>query len=411
MKKCISLLCVLALVIGAVAFSAVSASADDFEKGSTAVDVKTGDEVTYALYLDKVEQPIIGGDFSVYYDPGVFELQSVADFNNNTKESEWEAVINPNLTGQVKGVWSILKGVDFSSKRNFVTLNLKAIAGADNTHITYRIRYLYDNDVFNSEDYPQISDYEFTCSVTVNGDEVLKDAPPELNVDEPEENGKFANSLDGKGEHADANLPGVVDKAKEKKAANNSGGGSGADDAKVLDGSSSGGGANVSGGGSGGSADKKDNGSDAAKAPLATTAEGYFITATDADGNITATSDEAPAVTTTGDNQGKGGSPILWIIIVLVVIAGGGAAVYFFMKKPKNPDGTTPEAASAPEEKEDAVSEAAAEDAPEAKEDTAPEAEEEKAPEAEAAPEAEEPAAEADSAEEAADEASEEEAD
>lgn len=354
MKKCISLLCVLALVIGAVAFTAVSASAEDFEKGSTAVDVKTGDEVTYALYLDKVEQPIIGSDFSVYYDPSVFELESVADYNNSTKESEWEAVINTKLDGQVKGVWSILKGVDFSSKRNFITLNLKAVAEADNTHITYRVRYLYDNDVFNSEDYPQISTYEFTCDVKVNGEEVLKDAAPELNVDEPDENGKFVNSLDGKGEHADEDLPGVVDKAKEKKSGNS---GNSADGAQVLDGGNS-------GGGTGGSSSKKDGDSEAAAAPLATTAEGYYITATDADGKVAATSDQAP-VTATGSGQSKGGSPILWIIIALVVIAGGGAAVYFFMKKPKTSNSTAPEAASTPVVKEEETPAAEAESAEE----------------------------------------------
>lgn len=360
MKKLISILCVLTMVIGVAAVSSVGANAEgEVSKGSTAVDVKSGDEVSYTLALDKVEQPIIGSDFSVYYDSSVFELVSVADFNDNTDEGEWEATINPDLDGQVRGVWSILKGVDFSSKRNFLTVNLKAKADANNSHITYRIRYLYDNDVFNSSDYPQITTYLFTCDLKVNGKEVLKDAAPEVNVDEAPENGKFVNSPDGDSEHADPELPGVVDKTKDKAAngvaqendadyvldgnsnnggSNNSGGNGGGNDGD--NGGSGSGGSNNNGGSGNASGGGNDSGSSnsgdkaadskATTAPVATTAEGYIIKATDAKGNVTATTDEAPV---SGSTENKGGSPVIWIIIVLVVLAGGGAAAYFYMKK------------------------------------------------------------------------------
>lgn len=358
MKKWISLLCVAALVIGMLTVCAVSASAEDFDKGSTAVDVKSGDKVTYILKLSDVEEPIIGSDFSVYYDPSVFELESVADYNDNTDSDEWEAVINPDLEGEVRGVWSILKGVDFSSQRNFLTLNLKAVADADNTHITYRIRFLYDNNVFNSNDHPQITKYVFTCDLIHDGTKEIEDAAPELDTEKEPENGKFVPSLDGNSDHADPELPGVIDKAK-----NNTGNGQSqqVENKANAENQVKGGNANTGSAGSGNNAANNNSGANnsannansktnVTTAPPATTADGYFVTATDAQGNITATSDEAPVVaTTTGNSDKKGGSPVLWIIIVLVVLAGGGAAVYFFMKKPKNaPGGDTAAQAAAP---------------------------------------------------------------
>lgn len=365
MKKWISLLCVCLLIFGMITASVISAAAegDDsaVEKATTAVDVKSGDSVTYILKLDKVAQPIIGSDFSVYYDSSVFDLESVADYNDQTNPDEWIAVINPDLEGEVRGVWSILKGVDFSSQRNFITLNLKATADADNTHISYRIRFLYDNDVFNSNDHPQITTYEFTCDVLVNGEKVLDTVPPELNDEEAEENGKFVPSYDGKSEHADASIPGVVDKAKnnsgngqmvnaENNAVenNNADGGGSANGGSGNSGSGNGGnnGGNNGAGGSAGSVQggsgQSGSGQGVQAAPPATTADGYYIIATNADGNVTATSDQAPQVATADGAGSKGGaSPVLWIIIALVVLGGGGAAVYFFMKKSSgtNPSG------------------------------------------------------------------------
>ena len=413
MKKIVSILCVLALLLGVAAVTAVSAGAEDVKKGSTAVDVKSGDEVSYSLYLENVEQPIIGSDFSVYYDSSVFEVVSVADFNNKTNEDDWEATINPDLDGQVRGVWSILKGVDFSSKRNFLTVNLKAKADANNSHITYRIRYLYDDNVFNSAEYPQIDDYLFTCTLTLNGEEVLQDAAPEVNVDEPEENGKFISSYDGNSEHADASIPGVVDKKKSNNSgsgnnssndgqADNNGGGSNNGSGSGSNGGSAG---SVSGGNnSGGSANggSKSVGSSEANAPASTSAGGMLVTSTDANGNVISENNGSGTVTTTGNNQG-GTSPVLWIIIALVVLAGGGAAAYFYMKKkPADAENAaaaaekaegTPAEVPAEEKTEEAPAEEKAEEAPaEEKAEEAPA--EEKAEEAPAEEKAEETPAE-----------------
>ena len=88
----------------------------------------------------------------------------------------------------------------------------------------------------------------------------------------------------------------------------------------------------------------------ATSAPAATTAEGYYVKATDAQGNVTATSDEVPVVTTGANNNKGGSSPVIWIIIALVVLAGGGAGVYFYMKKKKAAPAA--DASATPENKE-----------------------------------------------------------
>ncbi|GEM_PF-930919 len=342
MKKWISLLCVCMLIFGTFTASVVSASAD-VEKKETAIDVKKGDEVTYIFSLDKASEPVVGTDFSFYYDSAVFSLDSVADYNDNTNPDEWIAVINTDLDGEVRGVWSILKGVDFSSKRHFITLNLKAKEDSNDTHISYRIRFLYGNLAFDANDpKPVLETYEFTDTVLVNGEEVIKDAPPEWNDSEPEEHGNYIPSYDGTSKNADPDIPGVVDQSNKSgnAKAQNAGNQSADNGNSANNGAANNGAANAANGGSAqnnaaanAAAAENGNKSDASAttAPAATTADGYFVIATDADGNVTATSDQAPVVAGTDDK--KGGSPILWIIIALVVIAGGGAAVYFFMKK------------------------------------------------------------------------------
>ena len=354
MKKWISLLCVCVLIMGTVMASAVGASAAD--KSENAIDVNKGDEVSYVLKLDKVNEPIVGSDFSVYYDSSVFTLESVGDFNDKTDPDDWTAVINPKLDGEVRGVWSILKGVDFSSKRNLITVNLKAKEDASNTHLTYRIRFLYGNSAFD-ENKPYVTPYKFTADVSVNGDKVLDDVPPEWDDKHPVENGKFVPSYDGDSENIGSdNPPGVEDRGNQKKSGSgnsqgksgNANGGSngGSGTGGSNSGNSNGGGSNNSGNASNannGAAANSNNDSGAEAAPLATTAEGYYILATDAQGNVVATSDEAPEMATANSDNAKGGpSPVLWIIIALVVLAGGGAAVYFFMKKKPSANAAAP---------------------------------------------------------------------
>ena len=333
MKKFLSILFVLTLAVGIIAVSAVSAGA--VESAQTAVDVKEGDEVVYSLHLEGVAKPIIGCDFSFYYDPDIFEVDSISDFNESTENADWLATINPDLEGEVRGNWSILKGIDFSKERNFITITYKA-KKAGSGHLSYYVRYMYDESIFDDyEAKPQITDYKFTCTVKVNGEAVIEKAEPELNVEETQTTGLFVNSVTGDSKDADPEIPNTVVKKTDSSGSGSNASsniGSNANNANNAVNNSSGNNA-----ANNANANKSnDNKTVETKvAELGTTAEGYFVTATDAAGNVTATSDEAPVtvVETTGTSDKGGSSPAMWIIIALIVLAGGGAAVYFFTKK------------------------------------------------------------------------------
>ena len=333
MKKLVSVICVLTLIVGIFAVSAVSTSA--VESDQKEIEVSSGDEVTYTLTLGSVPEKIIGCDFSFYYDSSLFELVSVADFNDKTSEDEWTPVINPNLDGEVRGNWSILNGVDFTSERNFLTLKLKAKSDGSG-QVSYFIRYMYDNNIFNSDDKPQITEYKFTCTVLVNGEPYIEKGDPVLNVDEPQKSGLFVNSVTGDSKDADANVPGTVVKKNDTNAAvtpQSGGSAAGNNSNNAAADNNNANNANNNANNANNANNNSANKSDAA--PAATTADGYYVVATDASGNIVATADQAPvsaANTTDGGSKG-GASPVLWIIIALVVLAGGGAIAYFAMKK------------------------------------------------------------------------------
>ena len=335
-----------------LAVSAVGTSA--VEAAKTEIEVSSGDEVNYILTLGSVPKPVIGCDFSVYYDSSLFEVTSVADFTGSTNESDWEAMINPALDGEVRGNWSILKGVKFDEARTMLTVNFKAKSSGKG-HLSYFIRYLYDDSIFDSTDKPQITEYKFTCDVKKNGELVVDKAAPELNVEESQNTGNFVNSVTGDSADADPEIPKTV--AKPESISSNSGGSGGSNGGNSGANNNAAGSGNNnnnnnanSGGNSGsgnGAADNdssaKNNGADNgttaapnAAAPMGTDAQGNYVTATDAQGNITATSDTAPV-------QSSGNSFIIWIIIGLLVVAGGGAAIFLGMKKKgtanaENPD-------------------------------------------------------------------------
>ncbi len=347
MKKFLSILCVLTLVIGVIAVSAVSVGAVD--SAQTAVDVEEGDEVIYSLHLSGVEKPIIGCDFSFYYDPEIFEVDSISDFNESTENADWLATINPDLEGEVRGNWSILKGIDFSEERNFITIKYKA-KKAGSGHLSYYIRYMYDESIFDDyEAKPQITDYKFTCSVTVNGDSVIEKAEPELNVEETQSTGLFVNSVTGDSKDADPEIPNTVVKktdsagsgnnANANNAANNNAAANNANNAANNNGN------NANNANNANNTKKNENKTVETKvAELGTTADGYFVTATDAAGKVAATSDQAP-VTVVETEQKGGTSPVIWVIIALVVLAGGGGAAYYFSKKKQGTANTTDTAA------------------------------------------------------------------
>lgn len=336
MKKLLSILCVVAIAASMIAVSAVSASAE-VNAAKTALDVKAGDEVVYSLHLSDVANPIIGCDFSFYYEPGVFEVSKITDFEENDNTAQSLATINPKLEGEVRGNWSILRGLDFSKERNFITITYKALKDADNTHLSYFIRYMYDETLFDDPDNkPQITDYKFTCTVTKNGEKVLEKAPAELNVEETQNTGLFVNSVTGDSKDADPAIPNTVGK-KSSTASNNKSGSNGTP---------------ANQGANNNQNQNNNNANNSSKTTVETrvvdmgkTADGYYITATDAEGNVIATADQAPVIAVEVPAEQKSTSPVVWIIIALVVLAGGGGAAYYFMKKKNG----TP----APENKDD----------------------------------------------------------
>lgn len=357
MKKLLSLFCVLAVTVGILAVGVVSAAAD---APTTAVDVKSGDKVTYKLSLSDVPERIVGCDFSVYYDRDAFNLESVADFNDSTNDEDWQATINPDLTGEVRGNWSILKGVDFSKKRNIVTLNLTAKKDAK-AHISYFVRYMYDDSVFDSDDRPQIDQYQFTCDVTKNGSAVVTDAEPELNVEEEQPNGLFENSRTGKSANKDKALTG--DSIKENGGAadnggnngsNNSGGNSGSNNSNKSNANNNSGnsGSNKSGNQTATQAkkdaaitDKSGNKADT-KAPeqqkgtgvnapgTASTENKENTVQTDATGKIIKSDSGNSTKAEKKDNNSSG---LMWIIIAAVVLIAGGSIAYVVIKGKKAP--------------------------------------------------------------------------
>ena len=328
MKRFVCILCMLMMVIGMLAVTAASAATVD--AAQTVVEVKEGDEVAYTLKLSGVPDVVIGTDYTIYYDSSMLKVVSAADFTNSTDEKEWQAMMNYNLDGRVRGSFSILSGVDFTEERNYVTINFKAIASGS-THISYFISYLYDNNIFNSDDKEQITQYKFTCDVKVNGETVIENAQPELNTVETQASGNFVNSLTGDSKDADPDIPGTVAKRTDSNTSSAAGNNTAANNSS---------GGNTTQNGNADSAGSK-AGEQTADSAAATTAEGYYITATDAEGNVLATSDQAPLISTNddgADNGNGGSSPVLWIIIALIVLAGGGAGAYYFMKNKKPED-------------------------------------------------------------------------
>lgn len=332
MKKIASLICVLIMIVGICSVGMISANAD-VNAAKTEITVKTGDKVTYTLTLGGVKERVIGCDFSLYYDPEIFELESVADFNDKTDPGEWTPLINTNLYGEIKGNWSILNGVDFSSDRHFLTMNLKAKANGS-AHLSYFLRYLYDNNIFNSTDKPQITEYKLTCDVLINGQPYVEDAAPELNVDAPQKTGTFVNSVTGDSKDADPSIPGTVAKPVAKSGGNNSGSNSGNNSSSGNNSGSNSGSGNKTNESTGNNSKPAATSAPDATAgsnvvvPVETNAKGEIVNVDSSKTVNTATPDQTAA-----EPDKKGGSPALWIVIGAIVLIAAGVVVYYVVKR------------------------------------------------------------------------------
>ena len=321
MKKFISLLCALTVLIGMMAVAVVSASAA--EPAQTMVDVKKGDKVSYVLQLADVPEGIVCYDVMFRFDSDVLKLDSLADFSNSTDEDDWggngAGIINTEtgVDGQILANWytGSTRGLDFSSKRNFFTLNFTAKASGT-AHISYHVTDMAGNSYFENPDKPVISQYTFTCSVTVNGKSVLNNAQPELAEVQSNEIGSFTNSVTGKS--ADAGE--VVNGQPATTRPTGSTGSGSSDSTKPASTDPV-------------STEPTTSSSEPATQAASDNAKGGESTPDDVK-TIGALEDETEG---SDDAKGSGSSAWLWIVIVaLVVIAGGGVAAYLINTKKKS---------------------------------------------------------------------------
>ena len=309
MKRFVAVLMMLLVIMS---FAVISTSA--LESAKTVVPVKSGDEVVYTLKLTTPEK-VVGCDFSVYYDSTALQVKSVADFTGNYDADEHQAVINPNIKDEVIGNWSILSGVKFNNNNPVVSVKFKALKDTD-THISYYVRYLYP------ESLEQFTEYKFTCDVQVNKKAVIENKAPELNVEDPQPNGLFVNSVTGDGKDADVNTSTHVP--------NNSGNGANGGEKSENDVDNNSNNTAVNNNSNTKNDNKKDKDSDKKeekKNPEETKAEklvGQTVSpATELvdDAKVEATASQ------TEKNDSIFASAWLWVIIGIIVVGGGTAAV------------------------------------------------------------------------------------
>ena len=191
-----SLAIVMALLI-LMSLAVLPASAA--KSAETKVTAKKGDEVIYSLNLT-VPEEVVGCDLSIYYDSDLFKPIASADFTGSFDEKKHQAMMNHNLKDEAICVFSILSGIDFTEEKSIFSVKLQAKKDVKDAHLTYYVRYLYPDSLV------QFKDYKLTCTVSVNGKEVISEKAPELNVKDKQSQGEFVNSVTGDGKDANVNM-------------------------------------------------------------------------------------------------------------------------------------------------------------------------------------------------------------
>lgn len=331
MKRFISILCVLTLI---ASFTTIAANAE--KKGVTELKLNEGDKVKYTLKLGDIENPVLGCDFSVYYDESAMSIDSFADFTNSTNEDDWECLVNTTADNEIIGNWSIIKGVDFSKERNMLTVNFTAKKDTT-TNIRYFIRYLYDENVFNAGR-KQIEKYTFKCDVSVNGTPVIENGNPELETKTKQKQGTFVNSPTGDSADADTSIKGTVGNIEERKKSykdtnnesyevhpeNKTNENTANDDKPNENANSS----------SSKAEDKTEVSEKESTIKETTPTENETTNETSAATTIATTATEHIS-TPTEAQSGMKTSPLVWIIPCVIVLVGGGVGFYFWKKKKK----------------------------------------------------------------------------
>jgi len=191
-----SLAIVMALLIF-MSLAVIPASAA--KSAETKITAKKGDEVIYSLNLT-VPEEVVGCDLSIYYDSEQFKPLASADFTGSFDEKKHQAMMNHNLKDEAICVFSIVSGIDFSEERSIFSVKLQAKKDVKDAHISYYVRYLYPDSL------EQFKDYKLTCTVKVNGKDVISEKAPELNVTDKQSQGEFVNSVTGNGKDANVNM-------------------------------------------------------------------------------------------------------------------------------------------------------------------------------------------------------------
>lgn len=194
MKRSLAIVMAL-LVLMSLAVLPASAA----KSAETKVTAKKGDEVIYSLNLT-VPEEVVGCDLSIYYDSELFKPIASADFTGSFDEKKHQAMMNHNLKDEAICVFSILSGIDFSEEKSIFSVKLQAKKDVKDAHLTYYVRYLYPDSLV------QFKDYKLTCTVSVNGKEVISEKAPELNVTDKQSQGEFVNSVTGDGKDANVNM-------------------------------------------------------------------------------------------------------------------------------------------------------------------------------------------------------------
>lgn len=334
MKKFISILCALTLI---ASFTTIAANAE--KKGITELELNEGDKVKYTLKLGDIEKPVLGCDFSVYYDESAMSIDSFADFTDSTNEDDWECLVNTKADNEIIGNWSIIRGVDFSKERNMLTVNFTAKKDTT-TNIRYFIRYLYDENVFNAGK-KQIEKYTFKCDVSVNGTPVIENGNPELETETEQKQGTFVNSPTGDSADADTSIKGTVGNIEERKKnykdtnnesyevhpenkTNENTANDNNDDKQNENASGS----------SSKTEDKTETSEKESTIKETTPTENETTNETSAATTIAATATEHISTPIEAQN-GMKTSPLVWIIPCVIVLVGGGGVGFYFWKKKK----------------------------------------------------------------------------
>jgi len=201
MKQLVLKITSLCFALTLFTFSALTVSAED---GAAAGDtltlndeatVKTGDTVTYSLYLGDTVEPIVGFELRLFYDSEYLEYQK-----GSLKFEKFDVVVyNEDIEGKIPMNSTSLTNLPlFDKKSQFLSADFKVKKGGK-ANISYFFTELY------GENMTYLKSFTFTYGLTVGDKAVVTDGVPLVNTDDEtlqNNQGDFINYADGMGENS-----------------------------------------------------------------------------------------------------------------------------------------------------------------------------------------------------------------